>query len=124
MPPRRSSTPSGSGSSGELCAEIAGRVAESGDDRTTEVVVVTERFDVVAALAADDPAPVDRRSPCPLRGAGVTWLMAPAPTGRLNAVRLLTIGYALVWIAVRTGHWRDLSRLPARRDGSPSGSST
>ena len=41
--------------------------------------------------------------------------MAPAPAGRLNAVRLLTIGYALVWIAVRTGHWRDLSRLPAQR---------
>jgi hypothetical protein len=48
------------GSSGELCAEIAGRVAASGDDRTTEVVVVTERFDVVAALSADDPEPVDR----------------------------------------------------------------
>jgi hypothetical protein len=41
--------------------------------------------------------------------------MAPAPAGRLNAVRVLTIGYALVWIAVRTSHWRDLSRLPAGR---------
>jgi hypothetical protein len=45
----------------------------------------------------------------------VNWLMAPAPAGRLNAVRLLTIGYALVWIAVRTGHWLDLSRLPTDR---------
>jgi hypothetical protein len=41
--------------------------------------------------------------------------MAPAPAGRLNAVRMLTIGYALVWIAVRTSHWRDLSRLPSSR---------
>jgi hypothetical protein len=45
----------------------------------------------------------------------MTWLMAPAPAGRLNAVRILTIGYALVWIAVRTSHWRDLSQLPASR---------
>ncbi len=45
----------------------------------------------------------------------MTWLMAPAPSGRLNAVRLLTIGYALVWIAVRTSHWLDLSRLPSER---------
>jgi hypothetical protein len=45
----------------------------------------------------------------------VTWLMAPAPSGRLNVVRLLTIGYALVWIAVRTSHWLDLSRLPSAR---------
>jgi hypothetical protein len=45
----------------------------------------------------------------------VTWLMQPAPAGRLNAVRILTIGYALVWIAVRTSHWRNLSRLPASR---------
>jgi hypothetical protein len=45
----------------------------------------------------------------------MTWLMQPAPAGRLNAVRILTIGYALVWIAVRTSHWRDLSHLPASR---------
>ena len=38
-----------------------------------------------------------------------------APAGRLNAVRILTIGYALVWIVVRTSHWRDLSRLPSSR---------
>jgi hypothetical protein len=41
--------------------------------------------------------------------------MAPAPAGRLNAVRLLTIGYALVWIAVRTSHWLDVARLPVGR---------
>ncbi|HET9548463.1 MAG TPA: hypothetical protein VFO97_11525, partial [Desertimonas sp.] len=45
----------------ELCAEIAGRVAESGDADIVEVVVVTERFDIVAGLRADDPQPVDRR---------------------------------------------------------------
>ena len=38
------------GAADELCAEIASRVADSGDDRTAEVVVVRERFDVVAAL--------------------------------------------------------------------------
>ena len=35
-------------------------MAESGDEETTEVVVVTERFDIVAGLRADDPEPVDR----------------------------------------------------------------
>ena len=44
----------------------------------------------------------------------MTWLMAPAPAGRLNAVRL-TIGYALVWIGVRTSHWFDLAGLPSAR---------
>ena len=39
----------------------AGRVAESGDADTVEVVVVRERFDIVAGLRADDPQPVDRR---------------------------------------------------------------
>ena len=48
------------GSADELCAEIAERVAESGDEETTEVVVVTERFDIVAGVRADDPEPVDR----------------------------------------------------------------
>jgi hypothetical protein len=48
------------GTADELCAEVAGRVAESGDEDTTEIVVVTERFDIVAALRANDPAPVDR----------------------------------------------------------------
>jgi hypothetical protein len=49
------------GGADELCAEIAGRVAEAGDADTVEVVVVTERFDIVAGLRADDPQPVDRR---------------------------------------------------------------
>ena len=49
------------GSADELCAEIAKRVAESGDADTAEVLVVTERFDIVAALDDDDPEPVDRR---------------------------------------------------------------
>jgi hypothetical protein len=39
-------------------------------------------------------------------------LMAPAPSGRLGAVRTLTVLYGLVWIAVRLGYWRDLARLP------------
>jgi hypothetical protein len=48
------------GKSDDLCAEIAGRVAESGDADTTEVLVVRERFDVVTALDDDDPKSVDR----------------------------------------------------------------
>ncbi|WP_116995574.1 hypothetical protein [Desertimonas flava] len=39
-------------------------------------------------------------------------LVAPAPAGRLAAVRVLTIAYALVWIVVRTPFWRDLAALP------------
>lgn len=38
--------------------------------------------------------------------------VAAAPAGRLAAVRVLTVAYALVWIVVRTGFWRDLARLP------------
>lgn len=34
------------------------------------------------------------------------------PSGRLAVVRVLTIAYALVWITVRTGYWRDLADLP------------
>ncbi len=49
------------GSADELCTEIARRVAESGHDDTTEVIVVRERFDVVTSLDDDDPVPVDRR---------------------------------------------------------------
>jgi hypothetical protein len=49
------------GSANELCAEIANRVAESGDADTTEVLVVRERFDIVTALDDDDAEPVDRR---------------------------------------------------------------
>lgn len=39
-------------------------------------------------------------------------LVAPAPAGRLAIVRSLTVAYALVWIAVRLGHWRRLANLP------------
>jgi hypothetical protein len=49
------------GEADELCAEIAGRVADSDDDRTTEVLVVRERFDVVTSLDDEDPEPVDRQ---------------------------------------------------------------
>lgn len=45
----------------------------------------------------------------------MSWLTAPAPAGRLHAVRLLTVLYALVWIGIRLNHWRDLSQLPAGR---------
>src|SRR5262245_20147603 len=41
--------------------------------------------------------------------------MTPAPAGRLNAVRGLTIGYGLIWIGGRSSHWLDLSRLPSSR---------
>lgn len=49
------------GSADDLCEEIAARVADSDDERTTDVAIVTERFDVVAALRTDDPQPMDRR---------------------------------------------------------------
>jgi hypothetical protein len=39
-------------------------------------------------------------------------LTAPAPAGRLAAVRVLTVLYGLVWIAVRIDYWRDLAGLP------------
>lgn len=42
-------------------------------------------------------------------------LLAPAPAGRLNAVRVLVVSYALVWVAVRAGHWLDVARLPRSR---------
>jgi hypothetical protein len=48
------------GEAAELCVEIAQRASESGDDETSEVVVVTERFDIIAGLRADDPEPVER----------------------------------------------------------------
>jgi len=38
--------------------------------------------------------------------------LAPAPAGRLAAVRTLTVLYGLVWTAVRVWYWRDLARLP------------
>ena len=37
--------------------------------------------------------------------------LGPGPDGRLAAVRVVTIAYALVWIVVRTGFWRDLAGL-------------
>jgi hypothetical protein len=49
------------GSAADLCIEIAGRITDSGDDDTAAVLVVTERFDVVAALRAADTEPVERR---------------------------------------------------------------
>jgi hypothetical protein len=48
------------GQADELCAEIARRVAESGDADTSEIIVVRERFDVVSALDDGDPEPVTR----------------------------------------------------------------
>jgi hypothetical protein len=48
------------GSAEVLCAEIAGRVADSDDEGIAEVVVVRERFDVVSALDDNDPQAVDR----------------------------------------------------------------
>ena len=53
---------------------------------------------------------VDRTQP-----AGLVWLMAPVPARRLEVVRILTVSYALVWIVVRTDHWRDLAGLPPGR---------
>lgn len=48
------------GTADALCAEIAERVGPV-DDGPVEVVVVTERYDVVAALSADHAEPIDRQ---------------------------------------------------------------
>jgi hypothetical protein len=48
------------GSADALCDEIAERVADADNKTTSEILIVTERFDVVAALQADDPEPVER----------------------------------------------------------------
>jgi hypothetical protein len=48
------------GTAGDLCAEIADRVAGAGDADTAVIVIVTERFDIVAGLRVDDPEPVAR----------------------------------------------------------------
>lgn len=45
----------------------------------------------------------------------LAWLMEPAPARRLELVRVITVSYALFWIVVRTGHWRDLAALPDSR---------
>jgi L-serine deaminase len=47
------------GRAGELCAEIAERVARSGLD-VAAVMIVTDRYDIVTGLQADDPQPVSR----------------------------------------------------------------
>lgn len=49
-----------SGEADELCVEIAGRAAVAAPDVVT-VLVVTEHYDVVDALTADDPRPIDRQ---------------------------------------------------------------
>jgi hypothetical protein len=49
------------GKAADLCTEIAGRVADSGDEDMAEVIVVTERFDVIAALRAADAEPIERK---------------------------------------------------------------
>jgi hypothetical protein len=64
----------------------------------------------VTTLAERDAAVVERVPP-----RLIAWLTAPAPAQRLHTVRIATLGYALVWIVVRTDHWRDLARLPERR---------
>jgi hypothetical protein len=46
------------GTAAELCAEIADR---AGGRDIVEVVVVTERYDIVEALRADEPEPIDRQ---------------------------------------------------------------
>jgi hypothetical protein len=48
------------GEAAELCVEIAGRVAASGLTEVAEVVVTTDRFEIVEGLRSDDPQPVER----------------------------------------------------------------
>jgi hypothetical protein len=43
------------------------------------------------------------------------WLTDEAPARRLEVVRVVTVLYGVVWVAVRTDHWRDLSVLPVSR---------
>ncbi len=47
------------GRAGELCAEIADRVAASGRD-IVEVLIVTDRFEIVDALRVEHPRPIGR----------------------------------------------------------------
>jgi hypothetical protein len=44
-----------------------------------------------------------------------SWLSEEAPGRRLAAVRVLVGAYAVVFVAVRSLHWLDVSRLPERR---------
>lgn len=46
---------------------------------------------------------------------GLDWLMEEVPTRRLDIVRVVTVLYGVVWVAVRGDHWRDLSKLPTSR---------
>lgn len=60
--------------------------------------VVGPPSEVVASAASGSLAPM-------------RWLMVAAPAGRLDAVRMLTVMYCLVWIVVRLDYWRDSARL-------------
>lgn len=55
------------GRADEMCAEIAARVDRARDD-VVGVLVITERYDVIEALRADQPRPVSRtvRAECPV----------------------------------------------------------
>ena len=92
------------GEAAELCAEIAGRVAGSDLVEVVEVVVATDRFEIVDGLRSDDPQPVDRvvHARCEVPtvtavatrrtratrdrtlGGPLAWLMEPAPARRLE----------------------------------------
>jgi hypothetical protein len=65
---------------------------------------------VTATAARPGRATGDRTLDDPL-----AWLTAPAPARRLEVVRIITVLYALIWIVVRTDHWRDLAALPDSR---------
>ena len=43
------------------------------------------------------------------------WLSEEAPARRLAVVRILVGAYAVVFVAIRSWHWLDVSRLPERR---------
>ncbi len=43
------------------------------------------------------------------------WYLAPAPATRLAALRILVVGYCLVFALVRTPYWLDVARLPEHR---------
>lgn len=65
---------------------------------------------MTATAARPDRATRDRTLDGPL-----AWLTEPAPARRLEVVRIITVVYALIWIVVRTDHWRDLAALPGSR---------
>jgi len=65
---------------------------------------------VTATAARPGPATSDRTLDGPL-----AWLTEPAPARRLELVRVITVLYALIWIVVRTDHWRHLAALPGSR---------